>query len=576
MIIDHYDISSGFVIFTKVSDVLITLAYFAIPIFMLVFGYRNRVKSNAIIWLFMTFIFACGVTHLVGAFNQSVTQLYILGIVKFLTAIVSVVTAVFMTREVPRIAFIEKQISELERNQLNMTNYIFHEIRIPLNSLKLGIENLKEHGNLDDFEKTFIDIMENSINHTSKIINDILNVSKISKGEFQINKDLVFIENLINPIEQSFQGIANKKNINFQIDNRIPPKTQIECDATRISQCLNNFLSNAFKFTPTGKKITFFIANDKDKVIFTVSDQGCGIPKGEEDKLFKPYVNISNNKSCEVGTGLGLTISKKIAELHGGDITVDSKENIGSDFTLTLKTKVIYHSDDVVINIDNNIVENNVVQADYKINNGMVFIDQPSSDDENSSSYLDDKKKSSSINSDNSFDQDFSSSDIDEEEINGKTGLNVNSEIAKPGTILTPKDCIQTQFDRKNNQKASGSSAEILVVDDNKDNRFMLSVYLESKKYKVDSAKNGQDALDLLHQPNNYKLIFMDKNMPVMDGEEAIKRIRKEGNPIQIIVLSGLNSQADKDKLLKIGANHILTKPIDFKLLTPILNNIFQ
>jgi len=483
---NRYDVSEEFIIFEKISDALITIAYFTIPCFMIIFGYRNKIKSNVIIWLFMSFIIACGVTHMITVFNHSQTQIYALGVAKGITAIVSLITAVFMTKEVPRIAYFDKQINELERNQLNMSNYIFHEIRIPFHSIKLCIADLQRNENLNDVQHDILDIMENSVEHSSKILNDLLNLAKIAKGQFEINKETVILDNIINPITKSFREIAKKKLITFKIINELPNGTRVCCDATRISQCLNNFLSNAFKFTPNGRTISLLVSSDENELFFTVSDQGCGIPKEEIENLFKPFVNISTSKSSEVGTGLGLTISKQIAIMHGGDIEVKSLPDRGSDFTLRILSDIQYPENHIAIDISKENKEN-----------------------------------------------------------------------------------------KENNVKKSKEGL-VLIVDDNKNNRFLLSRYLEFKNLKTDTAKNGQIAVDLMSQENNYQMIFMDKNMPVMDGEEAIRQIRAKGIKIPIVVLSGITSIKDHKKLKALGADHVMTKPVDFKILDQIVSEYFE
>lgn len=512
---NQFEVSDQFIIFSRVSDALITLAYFTIPTFMIIFGYRNEIKSNNVIWLFMGFITACGITHLISIFNHTATQIYILGVAKFITAIISLLTACFMTKQLPRIAYIDKQINELERNQLNMSNYIFHEIRIPFHSIKLCIADLQRSDNLNDIQLEILDIMHNSVEHSSKILNDLLNLAKIAKGQFEINRERVVLDGLINPIIKSFDEIAKKKNISFKIVNNLPPGTRVCCDSTRISQCLNNFLSNAFKFTPNDRIVSLEINSKQHELFFTVSDQGCGIPHDELENLFKPFINISTGKSSEVGTGLGLTISKQIAILHGGDIEVKSLKDRGSDFTLRILSDIQYPNTDVVIDIEDN---------------------KPHEKETDNKKVKDRKEKNNKKKNENKED-------------------------------LKEKHKKTVSFN---------NDAQILIVDDNKNNRFLLSRYLEFKNLKSDLAKNGQDALDHLNKKNNYQVIFMDKNMPIMDGQEAIKQIRNDGIDIPIVVLSGITSIEDQKTLKDLGANHIMTKPVHFDILDEIMSEYFE
>ncbi len=544
------NIEIEFIVFERICDGLISLAYFAIPTFMLIFGYRKKIKSNIIIWLFILFITSCGITHAINVFNRTQTTIYMMGAAKFITAIVSLITAAAMIKELPRLAFIEQHLSTLERNQLDMSNYIFHEIRIPFHSIKLCIADLKRSTNLTGTQHEIIDIMANSVDHSSTILNDLLDLAKITKGHFLINKEAVLLEHLINPVIKPFQEVASSQDIDLKIINNLPKGTKVTCDSTRITQCLNNFLSNAFKFTPHHRAISLTITSKENELSFTVSDQGCGIPEDQIGKLFSPFVNISTGKSSEVGTGLGLTISKQIAILHGGDIQVQSMVNKGSDFTLKILSDIQYPSDDVVIQIsENDNSDSGTINVVDAVDASLASVASMASE-------------SDAMDADEDEDE-----DKDED---ADADADASAEFA-PSRSERRHSSIFEQHENDMLEEGGNGSCRVLIVDDNRNNRFLLSRHLKFSEIDSDLAKNGQDAIDHLAKNPHYKIIFMDKNMPVMDGEEAISQIREKGLKIPIVVLSGITSSVDQERLVSIGANHILTKPIDFKEFDKIL-----
>lgn len=220
-------------------------------------------------------------------------------------------------------------------------DYIFHEIRVPLNTIIIGINNLKTNVIFEpEYEQ--LNIIDKSLQQTTHILNDILDMNKIYNGKFEIQREFININNLIHTIIQSFITLSRSKNISLTcyIDDRLNNK-DINLDIHRITQCLNNYLSNAFKYTPTNGDIKLEVKIiDNNKIQFCVIDNGCGISLNDQQKLFQPYIQISTNNKSEVGTGLGLVITKQISKLHNGDAWVVSKENEGSEFYFTISSEI--------------------------------------------------------------------------------------------------------------------------------------------------------------------------------------------------------------------------------------------
>jgi len=219
-----------------------------------------------------------------------------------------------------------------------------HEIRTPMNGI-LGFTELLLKTNINTKQKKYLDIVEGSTRTLMSIINDILDFSKIESGKIEI--DLVEVDitkELINNI-LLFSKNAKKKgiNYNFHIDKNIANSLYV--DIHKLKQVLSNLISNAIKFTNKNKKINITIKlkndlNNKQNILFSVEDQGLGIPIDKQERIFEAFTQADNSTTRKFGgTGLGLNISTAIVKLLGGELKLKSKENIGSNFYFELEFK---------------------------------------------------------------------------------------------------------------------------------------------------------------------------------------------------------------------------------------------
>ena len=219
-------------------------------------------------------------------------------------------------------------------------SYIFHEVRVPLNTVVIGIQNIIKTCTVKEQLNT-LHIVEDSLNQTIHILNDILDLRKIEQGKFTLTKHVFPIKNLTETVTTSFRDVARDKSIEFAID--IDPQLHdksIYADKLRILQCINNYLSNAFKYTKEGT-VTLTITQIKaSEIKFTIKDTGCGISKSNLSRLFVSYSQINSSNQSEIGTGLGLVITKQIAILHEGEVAVISEPDQGSEFSFTIKSPI--------------------------------------------------------------------------------------------------------------------------------------------------------------------------------------------------------------------------------------------
>ena len=243
----------------------------------------------------------------------------------------------------------ELQMLTSEANLANKVKSEFlanmsHEIRTPMNGL-IGFTQLLKESELTGEQREYIDYIEESSLNLLNLINDILDLSKIEAGKVEI-EEIEFdikemVEKLLKPFSRKFEMKGVK--LDYEIEKGIPFK--LIGDKTRISQILNNFLSNALKFTDEGEVILSVKKTWKNKksigIKISVKDSGIGISKEEQKKLFSPFVQADSSTTRKYGgTGLGLTISKQLVELMDGSIGIDSVVGEGTDFFIELSLKI--------------------------------------------------------------------------------------------------------------------------------------------------------------------------------------------------------------------------------------------
>jgi len=237
----------------------------------------------------------------------------------------------------------ELQKANLKLRELDQLKSMFiasmnHELRTPL-SLIIGFTDIilqEISGEINQEQRRQFTLVKKNANHLLSLINDILDVNKIETGKVEMIIEEFDLSALSQEIKDNFRIAADKKEL--ELSFKIPPTLLIESDRRRTKQILVNLLSNALKFTDRGE-IKIKIATKDKMVEMSVQDSGSGIKKEDMDKLFNAFSQIPNPGKIEEGTGLGLYLSKKNANLLGGDILVESELGKGSVFTLTLPLK---------------------------------------------------------------------------------------------------------------------------------------------------------------------------------------------------------------------------------------------
>lgn len=258
-----------------------------------------------------------------------------------------------------------KQIMEYDKLKTEFFANISHELRTPLNVIlgsiqvtDLKIRSIIEEKNEEKLRK-YIYMMRQNCYRLMRLINNLIDVTKIDAGHFELNLKNMDIVSVIENIVLSIASYAESKGIDIIFDTDIEEKCAA-IDPDIIERIILNLLSNAIKYTPSGGFIFVNINDNNDNILITVKDTGTGIPKENLSLIFKRYVQLDNHGRANVGgSGIGLSLVKSLVELSGGTISVQSEIGEGTEFIICLPCSVVKHKDCVQdsFNISNTNIE---------------------------------------------------------------------------------------------------------------------------------------------------------------------------------------------------------------------------
>jgi signal transduction histidine kinase len=232
-----------------------------------------------------------------------------------------------------------RRLEELDVVKSDFVSIAAHQLRTPLTGIKWSFLALleKEMGHLDGEQKKIIEDGLGAINHTIKLINDLLNVAHIEEGKFGFNFKNESIEPVIQKIFERFESLAGEKGIWLSADFSKEKLPLVSIDSEKIDLVLDNLLDNAIKYTSPGGKVRFKTEFKNEKIIIIVEDTGIGIPRSQLGRAFTKFFRGENAVLFQTsGTGLGLYMIKNIIDRHCGTITVNSEENKGTTFIIEL------------------------------------------------------------------------------------------------------------------------------------------------------------------------------------------------------------------------------------------------
>lgn len=463
-----------------------------------------------------------------------------------------------------------------------------HEIRTPMNAI-VGMTDILLREDLPSSTREYLNNIRSSGDALLTIINDILDFSKIEAGKMDIIKDEYEPMSSFHDLSMIFLNRIGEKDVEllYDIDTNLPEK--LYGDRQRIRQVIINLMNNAIKFTDEGfVKLTVQsepIDGENVNVIYQIQDSGQGIKEEDIDKLFGTYSQVDKEKNhFKEGTGLGLSISKQMVELMGGTIGVTSEYGKGSTFYFNLPQKVC--SEKKAARVKPELMENTIVSgkfisplieqqyqklvADYGLK-AVPFED-----------VYEGKVKATQIFTD---DVDMLTVAMCQRMSECKTKLCVlhnpmQQNLSDKQATLLNKPLYSLNFCQVINGETVtveneedvlcfiAPDAKLLIVDDHEMNLKVAKGLLEPLQVQIDTAENGKQAIEKIKK-NHYDIVLMDHMMPVMDGVEATREIRKmEGEYFQelpIIALSANATTEARELFQNNGFFDFVPKPIKLK-----------
>lgn len=228
----------------------------------------------------------------------------------------------------------EQEKIDMERREF-VAN-VSHELRTPLTTMRSYLEALAEGAWRDEeIAPNFLEVTQNETERMIRLVNDLLQLSKMDSKDYQLTTEWVNFVNFYNRVIDRFE-LTKEQNVHFE-RKLLKKATFVEIDTDKLTQVLDNIISNAMKYSPDGGKITFKLSEEDDRIIISVSDEGVGIPKDNLERIFERFYRVDKARTRKLGgTGLGLAIAKELVDAHGGHIWAESSEGKGTTVSFSL------------------------------------------------------------------------------------------------------------------------------------------------------------------------------------------------------------------------------------------------
>jgi PAS domain S-box-containing protein len=487
-----------------------------------------------------------------------------------------------------------------------------HEIRTPLNAV-IGMTIMGKSANTTERKDYCLGKIEDASSHLLGVINDILDMAKIEAGKLELSGTPFCLERVLQHVAGvvGFRIAEKKQRFTVRLDSNIP--RCLNGDDQRIAQVIANLLSNAVKFTPEQGAIHLAAALKEEEgenclIQISVTDTGIGLSPGQRQRLFSSFTQAESSTSRKFGgTGLGLAISKHIVEMMGGAIWVESELGKGSTFAFTMRLareevcdpapplrlpraqgvplRVLVADDQpAVLELFAELAAQEGFSCDA-VAGGEDALRLVTENGPYDLYFLDWKmpgmggislaRELREQDADHSIIVITSAADITEAE-NKAGDAGINAFLQKPIFPSQVIECIRNyiHLEEEEQPDEAEEAAEnfaghcILLAEDIEINREIMLALLESTRISVDCAENGAQAVRMFSEaPAKYGMIFMDLQMPEMDGYEAARRIREmalpEARAVPIIALSANVFRDDIERCLEVGMNGHIGKPLN-------------
>jgi len=500
-----------------------------------------------------------------------------------------------------------------------------HDIRTPMNAIvgftALAITHIEHKERVEEYLKKIM----TSGNHLLSLINDVLDMSRIESGKMHLDEKECSLPEILHGLKNILQADVHAKQLELYIDTVDVFDEEIYCDKLRLNQVLLNLLSNAVKYTGAGGIISLRITEKPGAPAgsanyeFNIKDTGIGMSQEFVDHIFEPFERERNSTISGIqGTGLGMAITRNIVDMMNGSIVVKSEQNVGTEVTVSFTFRL--HSGEkipqdipqlkgcraLVVDDDFNSCDSvtymlgqigmraewtlsgkeavlRTRQAVMRDNIYSVYIIDWLLPDMNGVEVTRRIRKEMGEDVPIIILTAYDWTDIEDE----AREAGVTAFCSKPIFLSELRSCLHSIVNAEEEERKGGlleqksfRAGRILLAEDNELNQEIAEAILEEAGFTLEVAKDGQEAVDMLKdsEPGYYQLVLMDVQMPVMDGYEATRTIRKLENQrlasIPIIAMTANAFEEDRQEALKSGMNGHIAKPIDVEALFDILEKV--
>jgi len=488
-----------------------------------------------------------------------------------------------------------------------------HEIRTPLNGI-VGFTEILRSTDLTEEQDEFLAIIDKSSENLLSIINNILDLSKIESNKIEIENIVFDAAEEFESAVETYAVAATEKNIdmNYYMDPTISAK--LKGDPTKIKEIIINLLSNAVKFTSYGGEVNLEILkvtdeNGVNRVQFTVRDNGIGMTKDQQSRIFDAFSQADVSVTRKYGgTGLGLTISSQFVELMGGELELESAKDHGTSFFFSLpleevaSTEINYshaftdltigkYEQDIPTKLDKYLEKYfEYFGPTVKHFESIAELKELDYNDTCKNYWVDlDKARQNMLDAIQNMDKSklIVIANVTSRNKVEELGIDQSNVIFKPVTLSKLKTVLNNTANIKPQlieeavaTQETKFDAKILVTEDNIINQKLIKRILEEHGATVDIANNGLESFEK-RRSGDYDLLFMDIQMPVMDGIEATHEIldyeEDEGLAhVPIVALTANALKGDRERFLSEGMDEYITKPIETTELLYVLNKFLS